>query len=77
MSNSGGSVYLEGGLNEDGAMVMTDRDLPISQVAGSINLVTWTLNPDGSVRQHWQSSSDGGETWTTAFDGLYVKKQEN
>jgi hypothetical protein len=25
---------------------------------------------DGSVRQLWESSADGGRTWTTVFDGL-------
>jgi tetratricopeptide (TPR) repeat protein len=75
MSNAGGSVYLEGGLNEDGAMEMTDKDLPISAAARSINRVTWTPNEDGSVRQYWEFSSDGGETWSVSFDGLYVKKK--
>ena len=36
--------------------------------------ITWTSNPDGTVRQHWEQSTDGGKTWTTAFDGLYRKK---
>ena len=26
---------------------------------------------DGTVRQHWETSGDGGATWATAFDGLY------
>lgn len=75
MSNAGGAIYLEGGLNADGAMQMTDEDLPISAVTGAINRVTWTPHPDGSVRQLWESSSDGGEIWTVVFDGLYVKKR--
>jgi hypothetical protein len=33
--------------------------------------ITWTPNPDGSVRQHWEASTDAGKTWTTSFDGLY------
>ena len=74
MSNAGGSVYLEGGLNENGAMVLTDKDLPISKVSGTINRVTWTPNDDGSVRQFWESSTDDGETWSVAFDGLYTPR---
>lgn len=74
MSNVGGSLYLEGGLNQDGAMEMTDEHLPISSATGSINRVTWTPNPDGSVRQYWQNSTDGGKTWSVAFDGTYVRK---
>jgi tetratricopeptide (TPR) repeat protein len=76
MSNSGGSLYLEGGLNQDGAMEMTDQGLPISSATGAINKVTWTPNPDGSVRQYWQSSTDGGKTWSVAFDGIYVRKPD-
>ncbi len=36
--------------------------------------VTWTPLVDGKVRQHWESSTDGGATWTTAFDGLYARE---
>jgi hypothetical protein len=27
------------------------------------------------VRQLWEQSTDGGKTWTTVFDGLYVRKK--
>jgi tetratricopeptide (TPR) repeat protein len=76
MSNSGGAVYLEGGLR-DGAMVLTDADLPISDVAGTINRVTWSTLDDGRVRQHWENSTDQGETWTTSFDGYYARSEPN
>jgi hypothetical protein len=33
--------------------------------------ITWTPNSDGSVRQHWESSTDNGKSWQTGFDGLY------
>ena len=39
-----------------------------------IERITWTPNADGTVRQHWEQSTDGGKTWTTAFDGLYRRK---
>jgi len=32
--------------------------------------ITWTPNPDGTVRQHWEVSADG-DNWQTLFDGLY------
>ena len=35
--------------------------------------ITWTPAPDGSVRQLWESSPDGGRTWTVVFDGRYVR----
>ena len=36
---------------------------------------TWTPLEDGNVRQFFETSSDGGETWVPWFDGLYVKKK--
>ncbi len=35
--------------------------------------ISWTPKPDGSVRQLWESSDDD-HSWTTVFDGLYVKR---
>ncbi len=72
MSNNGAAVYLEGGLNKAGEMQLSDADLPASKAAGTVNRVTWTPNADGTVRQHWQVSQDGGTIWLTRFDGLYL-----
>lgn len=38
-----------------------------------LNRISWTPNKDGSVRQHWEISSDKGKTWSTTFDGIYTK----
>jgi hypothetical protein len=35
--------------------------------------VTWSVNPDGGVRQLWESTGDNGE-WTVAFDGKYTRR---
>ena len=35
------------------------------------NRITWSPEPEGRVRQHWETSPDGGKTWATAFDGMY------
>ena len=37
--------------------------------------LAFTPNPDGTVRQLWKMSSDGGATWTVLLDGLYTRKQ--
>jgi hypothetical protein len=60
IDDSGNPLYLDGAF-EDGRMVLGD---------GS-NRITWTLLPSGYVRQHWETTSDGGSTWATAFDGEY------
>ncbi|HET6618022.1 MAG TPA: tetratricopeptide repeat protein [Gemmatimonadota bacterium] len=70
-AQSSNPLWLVGGLDEKGAMVMMDAD----RSANPLNRITWTPNPDGTVRQHWEQSTDGGATWTTAFDGLYVPRE--
>jgi hypothetical protein len=67
---SGGDVlHLRGGL-VGGAMVLLGE---AKDPRGTLlkQRVTWTPYPDGRVRQFWQTSSDGGTTWTVAFDGWY------
>lgn len=64
IDNSPAQLHLTGGLT-DGAMVMEQRS------STSIQRITWTPLPKGRVRQHWQASKDGGNTWTTSFDGTY------
>jgi hypothetical protein len=74
VDNAGSLLQLEGRL-VDGAMVLEGSTAAAS---GSkvMHRVTWSKvgsEPD-RVRQHWQQSTDGGSTWTTAFDGLYTKR---
>lgn len=76
MSSSGGALYLEGNLTKDGAMQLTDAHMDISRITGTINRVTWTPDEKGGVRQYWESSTDGGETWSVSFDGYYTRKSE-
>lgn len=76
MSNAGGALYIEGGLNDDGAMVLSNADLPISKINAAISRVTWTPLETGAIRQHWESSTDDGKTWSTVFDGTYTRKQK-
>ena len=68
IDTGGQPLYLVGGL-EDGKMVLSDSpddDRPWSRI-------TWTPQPDGSVRQTWEMSRDRGATWKVAFDGRYVR----
>lgn len=74
MGLDGNALYIEGGLNDAGAMVLSNKNTPYYVEGTPINRVTWTPNEDGSVRQHWQASQDGGKSWTDVFDGLYVKR---
>jgi len=73
VDNHGGVLKLSGGM-QDGKMVLQGENEVKGKV--SLNRITWTPNADGSVRQHWETSEDGGGTWTTVFDGLYRKSAE-
>lgn len=64
----GNALRLVGGL-EGGSMVMR-----FTAPDGARNRITWTPNDDGSVRQHWQQSKDGGEVWSDVFDGRYDRR---
>ena len=70
IGNNGQALYLEGGL-EDGKMVLSDDP----QDERPKSRITWEPLEDGSVRQTWELTRDGGETWTTVFDGHYIRKE--
>lgn len=74
IDNQGGNLHLKGNRVENQMILMSDEVLsPKGQKY--VNRVTWTLNKDGSVRQHWETSADQ-KTWKTVFDGLYVKEKK-
>ena len=68
----GSLLLIEGGMR-DGAMVLTDATIPGRKPDAAVNEIRWSRNDDGTVRQHWRVSKDGGSTWATAFDGKYVR----
>jgi hypothetical protein len=71
VDGTGGILDLEGAL-VDGRMVLASA--PASK-SDAVNRITWERLPDGRVRQLWETSSDGGATWKTSFDGYYTKRQ--
>lgn len=71
VDNQGGAL-LEGGFR-DGAMTL-EMDRPPVDGKTTRERIRWAPNADGTVRQHWEQSRDGGKSWTTAFDGLYRKR---
>ncbi len=72
VDGNGGILELHGGLTSSGTMVLAG-DQP-AQGGGTVrNRITWTPRSATEVRQLWETSSDGGATWTTAFDGTYRK----
>ncbi len=75
VDNSGGLLQLDGNLAGD-AMILTGEAFDAAAPTQSARQrITWTPRADGRVRQLWETSQDGGKTWTVAFDGLYAKKR--
>ncbi len=70
VDTAGTLLLLEGGLR-DGKMVLEGQTLD-DDAKPIRHRITWTANPDGSVRQFWESTDAAGK-WGTAFDGQYTR----
>ena len=68
----GGSLLVLEGQFADGVMTLSDRALTGKKDPHAINEIAWTKRADGSVKQLWRVTRNGGKTWTTAFDGTYI-----
>ena len=68
--DSGGTrLHLRGGFADDRMIMAGERataDGPLT------DRITWIDSLDGTVRQVWDQSRDGGVTWQTVFDGRYI-----
>ncbi len=74
VDNEGTVLKLEGGW--DGARMVMEGETVTADGSVTVNRITWSRiegDPD-RVRQHWELTSDGGATWTTAFDGVYTRQ---
>ena len=74
IDNQGGVLNLEGGMVGT-SMVLLSKPYTDPNGRLAINRVIWTPDDEGNVRQLWESSFDGGQSWTTVFDGLYKPKK--
>lgn len=73
IDNKGGNLHLKG-QRVGNQMILQSDELQNKEGDTYVNRVTWTLNDDGSVRQHWETSNNQ-KKWITVFDGLYVKEK--
>jgi hypothetical protein len=67
-----GLVLLLDGSYDNGVMTLSGSGLSLSG-AERLNRIQWTHIDDDHVRQLWESSVDGGKSWTVVFDGLYTR----
>jgi hypothetical protein len=71
VDNQGTLLLLDGEFREGRMVLQGDTS---ANGAAVRNRITWQSMPDGRVRQYWDMSTDGGETWTDVFVGFYVRK---
>ena len=72
IDNQGGYLKLKG--NRTGnQMIMRTADESDKDDQIVYHRVTWTLNEDGTIRQLWETITNGKEV-SVAFDGLYKRK---
>lgn len=73
VDNQGQSLHLKG--NKVGnQMILRTDDETNADGKTFYHQVTWTDNEDGTVRQLWETFTEGKEV-TVAFDGLYKRKE--
>ena len=63
-------IDIRGGI-EGNSMVLTGNIHYLQSDQDFAFRGTWTPQPSGIVRQHFEQSPDMGETWSTWFDGYY------
>jgi hypothetical protein len=70
---SGGQAEIRGGPVEEGTgMQLAGRIHYLAEARTADFRGTWTVLPDGRLRQLFEESADGGKTWTTWFEGYYT-----
>src|SRR5262245_9190471 len=72
--DSNGTLLLLEGEFKDGKMQLAGEG-PTPRGGKRMHQISWEPRKDGTVRQLWQLSDDGGKTWTVAFDGIYEHKK--
>ena len=75
LDNQGGRLDLAGGLEGRAMVLASSEPHPDKPGVTLRQRISWSLQDDASVRQLWETSEDGGKTWSIAFDGRYVRKR--
>ena len=70
----GTQIDIRGGLTENG-MLLVGKIHYVSNSTTADFRGLWTLLDDGRVRQFFEQSNDGGETWSPWFEGFYTRRQ--
>jgi hypothetical protein len=72
IDNIGFALRLAGRAGDGGVIRLADSLRAIPNGPTLASKFTWTPNADGTVRQLWDFSLDGGNSFFVNFDGLYA-----
>ena len=73
-AEGGSQIHIRGGMTNDGMLLVGT----LHSVGNNTTVPfrgLWTPLEDGRVRQFFEQSTDGGETWTPWFEGFYTRKE--
>ena len=74
-AEGGSQINVRGGLTDEG-MAMEGTIHYVANGTTAPFRALWTPLPDGRVRQYFEQSNDGGETWGPWFEGFYTRKDQ-
>ena len=74
-AEGGTQINIRGGLTDDG-MAMQGTIHYVANGTTAPFRALWTPLPDGRVRQFFEQSNDGGETWSPWFEGFYTRQPD-
>jgi hypothetical protein len=74
-AESGSQIIISGGLTDDG-MAMEGYINYVGNGTTAPFRGLWTPLADGRVRQYFEQSNDGGNTWEPWFEGLYTPRNK-
>ena len=74
-AEGGSQIIIRGGLTDDG-MAMEGYINYVGNGTTAPFRALWTPLPDGRVRQYFEQSNDGGNTWVPWFEGFYTRRNK-
>ena len=71
VDTAGATIHFSGALKDN----VMDMEGKVETADGTLlQRMSFTANPDGTIRQQWLQSGDG-KAWQTLFDGIYRRKK--
>ena len=73
VDSQAGRLVLAGGWDGRSMVLSGESADPKRSGVQLLDRIAWTPRQDGTVRQLWERSEDGGRNWAVVFDGRYVR----